>query len=342
MKAAIITKQGSPVAPNISVVDDFPEPVAGPGEALIRTEASAMNRMDIWVGMGIPGVDLTYPRISGSDGAGIIEAVGEGVDESWIGRRVLMNAAIPQDDLLLPGIAPAPRDIIMIGEHINGANAEKFTAPVSNLLDIGETDPCDAAAFGLTHLTAWRMLFTRAQITPGSWVLITGIGGGVALSLLNIAMYFGCATIVTSRHQSKLDKALAMGADHAVLDEGEDWSRQVRAITKKRGVDICADSIGKAVHLSCIKSLARGGTFVTCGATTGPAAVTDLTRVFWNQLNIMGSTMGSMAEYRQVVALLVNGAMKPVIDCVIDADDAPKAWERLESTEQFGKIVIKW
>ena len=342
MKAAVILKQGTPVTPNIRVVDDFPDPEVGHGEALIRTEASAMNHMDIWVGMGLPGLDLDYPRISGSDGAGIIEAVGAGVDESWIGKRVMLNAAIPQNDPLLPGSEPTPLDIIMIGEHVNGTNAEKFIAPIANLIDIGETDPVDAAAFGLTHLTAWRMLWTRAGIKPGQWVLITGIGGGVAVAALNIAKHLGCQTIVTSRSEAKLEKAKSIGADYGVLDTGEDWSRQVRPITGKRGVDICADSIGKAVHLSCVKSLARGGTFVTCGCTTGPNATTDLARVFWNQLTLIGSTMGSMEEFRQVVALLKSGAIKPVIDSVIDADDAPKAWERLEAAEQFGKIVIRW
>ncbi|MCZ6836993.1 MAG: zinc-binding dehydrogenase [Planctomycetota bacterium] len=342
MKAAIISKQGTPVTPNIQVVDDWPEPAPSSGELLIRTEASAMNHMDLWVGMGLPGLDLQYPRISGSDGAGIVEGVGDGVHESWIGRRVLLNAAMPIPDPRTPDHDPAPQDITMIGEHVNGANAAKFVAPVRNVLDIGETNPCEAAAFGLTHLTAWRMLWTRAQLKPGSWVLITGIGGGVATSALNIARHFGCKTIVTSRSEAKLAKAKELGADHGVLDEGEDWSREVRDITGKRGVDVCADSVGKAIHLSCVKSLARGGTFVTCGCTTGHNPETDLARVFWNQLNIMGSTMGSMAEFSQVVALLKCGAIKPVIDCVIDADDAPKAWARLEAAEQFGKIVIKW
>lgn len=342
MKAAVISKQGTPVTPNIRVVDDFPDPEVGDGEALILTEASAMNHMDLWVGMGLPGLDLEYPRISGSDGVGIIQAVGAGIDESWIGKRVMLNGAIPQPEPALPGVSPSPLDIILIGEHVNGTNAATFVAPVTNLIDIGETDPVDAAAFGLTHLTAWRMLWTRAGIKPGQWVLITGIGGGVAVAALNIAKHLGCHTIVTSRSESKLEKAKSLGADYGVLDAGEDWSRQVRTITGKRGVDICADSIGKAVHLSCVKSLARGGTFVTCGCTSGPTATTDLARVFWNQLNLIGSTMGSMDEFRQVVALLKSGAIKPVIDCVIDADDAPKAWERLEAAEQFGKIVIRW
>lgn len=342
MKAVTITKQGKPVAPNVAVVNDFADPAPGPGEALVRTEASALNHLDLWVGMGLPGVELTYPRIGGSDGAGIVEQIGGGVDESWLGRRVLLRANLPQPDPPHPDRAAATPDITMIGEHINGTHAQFFAAPVSNLLDIGDTDPIEAAAYGLTHLTAWRMLMTRAHIKAGQSVLITGIGGGVALALLNIARHFGCTTIVTSRHQSKLDRATDLGADHAIIDDGSDWSKQVRSATGKRGVDICADSVGKAIHMSCIKSLARGGVFVTCGCTSGPDATTDLARVFWNQLSIIGSTMGDHDEFHQVVSLLRRGAIEPVIDKTYSADDAPDAYSRLESAEQFGKIVLRW
>jgi len=342
MRAITITRQGEPVHENVALVDDWPDPAAGPGEVLVRTEAAALNQLDLWVGRGVPGLDLDYPRVSGSDAAGIVEAVGDGVDSAWIGKRVVLNAALPIEQPPLPDVAPPPDDIRMIGEHVNGALAERFTAPVANVLDIGDTDPADAAAFGLTHLTAWRMLVTRARVQPGDWVLITGIGGGVALALLHIARHLGCRTIVTSRHQAKLDRALALGANHAVLDEGTDFSRTVRGVTGRRGVDVCADSIGKAVHLACIKSLARGGVFVTCGCTSGPDATTDLARVFWNQLTIIGSTMGSMDEYREVLAFLKAGAWSPVIDSTHAPADAAVAYARLESGEQFGKVVVRW
>jgi NADPH:quinone reductase-like Zn-dependent oxidoreductase len=325
MRAAVIRQTGTPVAGNVELVSDWPDPRIGAGEVVIRTEAAALNHLDLWVGRGMPGLKLDYPRISGSDGCGIVEAVGEGVDRSWIGKRVLLNAQIPVHDPNLPG-----------------AMAAKFTAPAANVLDIGDTDPVQAVAFGLAHLTAWRMLVSRAGLRPGMSVLITGIGGGVALAALNIARHFGCMTIVTSQHPRKLEAATKLGATHGVLDSGGDWSREVRGLTGKRGVDICADSTGKAVHLAGIKSLARGGVYVTCGATSGADAVTDLTRIFWNQLSIVGSTMGDMAEFRQVVAMLRAGAIKPVIDTVYEAADAAKAYARLESGEQFGKVVVRW
>ena len=342
MRAIIIERQGAPVLPNVAYVTNHPDPTAGPGEVLVRTEAAALNHLDLWVGRGLPGIDIRYPAISGSDGAGVVEAVGAGVDPAWIGTRVLLNAAVPKPDAAHPAVRPAPADIFMIGEHGPGCLAEKFVAPVSNVLAIGEADPVQAAAFGLTHLTAWRMMVTQAGLRAGMSVLITGIGGGVALAALAIARHFGCETIVTSRHQSKLDRARALGANHTVLDTGADWSRDVRHITGRRGVDLCVDSVGKSIHLYSIKSLARGGTYATCGATTGPDATTDLTRIFWNQLRIVGSTMGDMREFREVVSLFRSGAISPVIDRVFAPSEGREAFARLEAGEQFGKLVVDW
>jgi NADPH:quinone reductase-like Zn-dependent oxidoreductase len=342
MRAIIIERQGAPVLPNVAFVTNHPDPTAGPGEVLVRTEAAALNHLDLWVGRGLPGIDIRYPAISGSDGAGVVEAVGAGVDPAWIGTRVLLNAAVPKPDAAHPSIRPAAADIFMIGEHGPGCLAEKFVAPAANVLAIGEADPVQAAAFGLTHLTAWRMMVTQAGLRAGMTVLITGIGGGVALAALAIARHFGCETIVTSRHQSKLDRARALGANHTVLDTGADWSRDVRQITGRRGVDLCVDSVGKSIHLFSIKSLARGGTYATCGATTGPDATTDLTRIFWNQLRIVGSTMGDMREFREVVALFRSGAITPVIDRVFAPSEGREAFARLEAGEQFGKLVVDW
>ena len=271
-----------------------------------------------------------------------MEEVGAGVDRAWIGRRILLNAAVIQDAPAHPDRFASGEDIRMIGEHSPGTMGEFFCAPAKNVLDIGDTDPIQAAAFGLTHLTAWRMLMSRAQLRAGMTILVTGIGGGVAVALLNIAKHFGCTVIVTSRHQWKLDRARELGAAHGILDDGSDWSKTVRALTGKRGVDIVADSIGKAVHSQCIKSLVRGGVFVTCGATTGGEATTDLARMFWNQLTFMGSTMGDMDEFRAVTTFLRSGEMLPIVDSIQKPHFAKKAYERLESGEQFGKVLIDW
>jgi NADPH:quinone reductase-like Zn-dependent oxidoreductase len=259
-----------------------------------------------------------------------------------MGQRVILNAAVMRAETPRPGVAPSGEDIWMIGEHEPGTHAEHFVAPATNVLAIGDADPVHAAAFGLTHLTAWRMLVTRARLQAGMTVLIPGIGGGVALAALGIARHFGCTTVVTSRHAAKLERAKALGADHCVLDVGADWSREVRKATGGRGVDIVAESVGKAVHMACIKSMARGGTLVTCGCTTGPDGTTDLARIFWNQLSIVGSTMGTMDEFRSVVALMRSGALKATVDEVAAPTDAQAAYARLEAGEQFGKIVFRW
>jgi NADPH:quinone reductase-like Zn-dependent oxidoreductase len=342
MRAIEVLRQGTPVAPNVRLTPDRPDCVAGPGEVRVRTEASALNHLDLWVGRGLPGIDVRWPTVGGSDGVGIVESVGAGVDAAWVGQRVILNAAVMRAEPALPGRAPAGEDIWMIGEHAPGTHAEFFTAPATNVLAIGDADPVHAAAFGLTHLTAWRMLVTRARLQAGMTVLIPGIGGGVALAALGIARHFGCTTIVTSRHAAKLERAKKLGADHCVLDTGADWSREVRKATGGRGVDAAAESVGKAVHMACIKSMARGGTLVTCGCTTGPDGTTDLARIFWNQLSIVGSTMGSMDEFRGVVALMGSGALRATVDEVVAPADAQAAYARLEAGEQFGKIVFRW
>lgn len=345
MRAIVCTARGTPVSSNISVVNDWPEPSPGPGEVLIRAEATALNQMDLWVGRGVPGLDLSYPRVSGCDACGIVEAVGKGVDETWVGRRVIINAAIEQPQRIRPGDPPgstlAPV-YELIGEHRSGMLAERFCAPADNLAEVGDADPVEAAAFGLCALTAYSMMVTKGGLRAGQLVLVTGIGGGVATSALSIAKEWGCSVVVTSRHEEKLEKAAALGADHAVLDRGQDWSRDVRAWTNKRGVDMAVDSSGKATHLNCIRSLARGGTYVTPGATSGPDATTDLARIFWNQLRILGSTMGTNDEFREVTALFRRRRLRPVVDSVHDVKDARKAYERLEAAAQFGKIVIRW
>jgi NADPH:quinone reductase-like Zn-dependent oxidoreductase len=347
MRAVVINRQGSPVSPNVRFAADWPDPPApGTGQVLARTLASAFNQMDLWVGRGVPGLKLDYPRVSGCDACGVVEELGPGVDPAGRGRRVIVNAAIEQparehpDDPAASTLAPAYE---LIGEHSQGMHAEKFLAPVANLADVGDADPAEAAAFGLVTLTAWSMMITKANLRPGQTVLITGIGGGVATAAAMIARWRGCRVAVTSRHQWKLERAReTLGAECLILDQGQDWSRDVRAWTNKRGVDMAVDSSGKATHLNCIKSLARGGTYVTPGATSGPDATTDLARIFWNQLRILGSTMGSNAELREIAALFRAKALGAVVDRVFDAADAVSAYRRLEAAEQFGKIALRW
>jgi zinc-binding alcohol dehydrogenase/oxidoreductase len=347
MNAIVVEKQGSPVAPNITLQSSWPSPLrARPGEVILKTLCSAFNHMDLWVGRGVPGLDLDYPRVSGCDACSEVVAVGEGVDDSWIGKRVIHNAAVIVPDRVHPLNPPSSTmcpNYELIGEHHNGAHAEMFACPADNLAALNDdADPIEAAAFGLCALTAYSMMVTKGDLRPGQTVLITGIGGGVATSALAIAKHLGCKVAVTSRHQWKLDKASELGADMCVLDEGQDWSREVRSWTQKRGVDMAVDSVGKAAHLFCIKAMARGGAYVTPGCTTGPDATTDLARIFWNQLRLLGSTMGTNDEFKEVAALFNSGKLSPVVDQVFKPEECTQAYERLEAGDQFGKIVIDW
>ena len=347
MHAILIQVQGSPVAPNIAFTNNHPEPPSPPpGHAVVKTLCSALNHMDIWVGMGIPGVDLTYPRISGCDACGIVQSVADDCDPAWVGRTVIINAAYPAHETHRPDDPTnfhLATNYRLTGEHDHGMHAERFTCRTTQLVNIDpDTDPVEAAAFGLVTLTAYSMMITKGNLRPGQSVLITGIGGGVALAALDLARWMGCQTFVTSRHQHKLDRAKQLGATHTILDQGQDWSKDIRKLTNKRGVDMAVDSIGKPTHLNCIKSLARGGAFVTPGNTGGPRIESDQARIFWNQLRVLGSTMGTTDELRECAALVRAGHLTPAVDSLFTPTQAQQAWHRLESQEQFGKIVIDW
>ncbi len=340
MKAVVIQRGGKPIKPNIGIVNDWPEPEPGPGQVLVRTLASALNHLDLFVAWGL----RQAPWISGSDACGEVIETGAGVDEAWLGKRVILNARILEEAPPLPGVRPPEfGQARFIGLDLPGTHAERFTAPVENLIEIdSDIDPVEAAAFPLIYLTAWRMLTSRAQISPEQTVLLTGIGGGVAQASLDICRHAGYEIIVTSRREYKLKRARQRGARHTILDEGQDWSRQVMEITGGHGADVCADSVAKAVHRRCIHSLATGGTYVTCGSTTGADVTTDNSLIFLRQLSYLGSSMGSMDELRQVSTLFQRGRLKPQIDSVYDAAGAGDAFARLESSEQLGKVVIRW
>jgi NADPH:quinone reductase-like Zn-dependent oxidoreductase len=348
MRAVLITRQApkGPVAPNVEYVEDWADSgQPGPGELRVRALATALNHMDLWTGMGIPGVEISYPHIGGVDGCGLVESVGAGVDKSWIGRRVVHNAAVEIRGPARPGDPDAAElapEYWLIGEHSHGTHREFWRVPAANAVDVGDADPRQAAAIGLTALTAWSMMVTKGDLRPGQYVLITGIGGGVATAALAIARWRGCRIAVSSRSEAKLAGARELGAEFTIVDEGQDWSRELRAWTNKRGVDMVVDTIGGHVLKPALRALARGGAFITAGTTAGPKAELELNRVFWNQLRVLGSTMGTNEEFREVMALFRAGEIVPEIDCVLPADRAREAWARLEAQEQMGKIVLDW
>jgi NADPH:quinone reductase-like Zn-dependent oxidoreductase len=326
-------------------VQELPEPaIQNPGEVLVRIEAMALNRLDLFVMEGLPGANYSFPHIVGSDGAGTVHRVGDGVERFHPGDRVMINPA------LACGRCPTCRageqslcdQLSVLGEHRSGTAAEYIVVPVENLAAVpaGMAWP-EAAAFSLATLTAWRMLTTRARLQPGETVLVVGIGGGVALAALQVAHLLGARTIVTSGEDAKLDAAKRLGAHYLINYRKLDVATEVRGLTEGRGADLIVDSVGEQSWSASLRSLRRGGRLVVCGATTGPNVSLDLRRLFWHQWSLLGSTLGSQREYAEIVALAGEGKLWPVVDRVVPLADAVGAYQRMSRGEQFGKLVIE-
>ncbi len=322
LKAVRIHADGGP---EVLVYEDAPDPAPGPGEVLVRLRASALNHLDIWVRRGLPSVPK--PRILGADGAGTVEALGEGVDGFEPGQRVVIN----------PGVEHGDR-ITVIGEHTDGTNAELIAVPATNVYALDDAISFEeAAAFPLVFETAYRMLSTRARLQPGEWVLVWGIGGGVATAALTIAKALGANVLATSSSDEKLERARELGADATVNHATGD----VAAVAKELGgVDVVVEHVGEATWKTSLAVVKPGGRVAVCGATTGPNPPAQLHRVWWKQLTIVGSTMGTRADFEAAYDLVRTGRAKPVIDHVYPLESIRDAHARLEAGEQLGKIVL--
>jgi NADPH:quinone reductase-like Zn-dependent oxidoreductase len=316
----------------------------GPRDVRLRVEAAALNRLDLFVVGGLPGITITPPWVVGSDGAGVVDAVGPEVTTVRPGDRVVVNPGYGcgQCEYCRDGDAPLCPRYHIFGEHEPGFLAEYVVVPARCVrVRPDAVTPEQAGAFSLATLTAWRMVVSRAQVRPGDQVLIWGIGGGVALAALQICRRIGATTWVTSSSPEKLERARALGADHLLNHATDDVPRAIRAATGKRGVDVVIDSVGEATWARSLLALGRRGRLVTCGGTSGPMVQTDVRRMFWNQWTLMGSTMGNDAEYDAVVAELHAGRLVPPVDAVFDLADGRQAYERLASGQQFGKVVVR-
>jgi NADPH:quinone reductase-like Zn-dependent oxidoreductase len=326
-------------------VQELPEPaIQSPGEVLLRVKAVALNRLDLFVAEGLPGVNYRFPHVVGSDGAGTVQAVGSAVKNFRPGDRVMINPTLScgQCPACLEGEDSLCSSIRIMGEHCPGTAAEYLVVPAENLALIPEGMPWpQAAAFSLATLTAWRMLTTRARLRAGEMVLIWGIGGGVALAALQIARLLGARTVVTSGEDAKLETARTLGADAVLNHRREDIAAEVRRLTGGSGVDVVVDSVGEQSWQGSLRALRRGGRLVICGATSGPRVSLDLRRLFWHQWSILGSTVGSRREYAEIARLAGEGKLWPVVDRVVPWGDALTAFERLHRGEQVGKLVIE-
>ncbi len=326
-------------------VRELPAPELGaPDSVRIRVRAAALNHLDLFVAAGLPGVEYRFPHIVGCDAAGVVDAVGPAVRSVVPGDRVMVNPGLSCGTCpaCLEGDDSLCRTFRVLGEHVPGTIAELVVVPEANLARVPDAMPWDrAAAFSLGTLTAWRMLTTRALLRPAEVVLIWGIGGGVAQAALQIAKLLGAYTIVTSGTPRKLEAARALGADAGLDHARQDVVAEVKRLTDGRGADVVIDSVGERTWPLSLRALKRGGRLAICGATTGPKIELDLRRLFWHQWTILGSTMGSRREYREIVRLAALGRLWPVVDSVAPLEAAVDAMTRLARGEQFGKLVIE-
>jgi NADPH:quinone reductase-like Zn-dependent oxidoreductase len=323
---------------------DVPVPeLASEEDVRVRVYAGALNHLDLWVVRGVPGVRITPGWILGADCAGVVDAVGSLVTSVRVGDRVVVNPGVSDRtcEYCRTGDNPLCLRYGILGEHRPGTLADYLVVPAANVLSIPESVSFStAAAFPLATLTAWRMVVTRAKVSAADQVLIRGIGGGVALASLQIAKLLGARVWVTSGSDAKLERARVLGADEVLNHRSQDVAKEVRARTGKRGVDVVIDCVGEATWASSLGSLGKRGRLVTCGGTSGPMVETDVRRLFWNQWTIMGSTMGSDAEFAAIVGELGAGRLFPPVDSEFPLERGRDAFARLESGEQFGKVVV--
>ena len=315
MKAVRIHEDGGP---EVLRYEDAPDPEPRDGEVLVELRAASLNHLDVWIRKGLPSVPK--PRILGADGAGVIA----GTDE-----RVVINPGILEDGAMH-----------IVGETRDGTHAELIAVPRDYVHPIpGDLTFEEAAAFPLVFETAYRMLVPRARLQEGEWVLIWGIGGGVATAAMSIAKALGAHVVVTSSSDEKLERAKELGADAVVNHATGDVVAAVKEATGG-GAHVVVDDVGDATWKRTLDAARPEGRIVVCGATTGPNPPAALHRVWWKQLSILGSTMGTPEDFRGVLDLIAAGKARPVVDRVFPLADARAAHERLEAGEQLGKIVL--
>lgn len=340
MRAAVFAENGPP---EVVRVAEVPVPEPGPCEVRIRVGASSLNHLDLWVRRGLP-IETPMPHIGGSDIAGTVDAVGEGVAEGLLGLRVAVDPSLGYDwyEGQDQGEGFERRPLRILGEHTQGGFAEYVVVPAANLLALPDHVTFEeAAAAGLVFVTAWRGLMTRAALRAGERVLVTGASGGVSTAAIQIAKLAGAEVYAVTSGPENVERVRALGADR-VYDRKrvDDFSREVWRDTAKRGVHVALDAVGETVWPQCLKALGVGGRLVTYGATTGPRGSTEIRVVFWKQLAILGSTMGSPTEFREVMRLVFDGKLRPVIHQVLPLAEAARAHEMLEGGGVFGKVVL--
>jgi NADPH:quinone reductase-like Zn-dependent oxidoreductase len=341
MKAVYLEQHGGP---EVLQYSDYPTPSPGPGEVMVRLEAAALNRLDLWVRNGWPGIKLEYPFIPGADGAGTVAALGEGVSGFQVGERVVVNANIGCGTCEFCRAGNENRCVQwgLLGETRRGTYAEYVVVPDRNVLPVPDGfDFHAAAAAGLVYHTAWHSLITRGNLRPGETVLVVGASGGVNTASIQIAKMTGARVLVVGSSRGKLVLAESLGAD-VLIDRSEDenWSKAVYKLTDKRGVDVVVDNVGTTFYHS-FRAARTGGRILTVGNSGGAKFEIDNRYIFGKHLSLIGSSMGTLRDFRTVMGLVFDGKLKPVIDKTFPLEEAQAAQERLEAGEQLGKITLQ-
>ena len=340
MQAVLFHSHGGP---EVLAYTEYPTPEPGPGQVLVRLKAAALNRLDLWVRTGWPGIKLAYPHIPGADGVGEVAFVGDGV-KNWVpGDRVVINSNLScgECDYCLAGMDNRCRTWQLLGETVPGTYAEYVTVPAGNLYRMPEGfDPRAAAAAGLVFHTAWHSLICRGRLRAGETVLVVGASGGVNSASIQIAKLAGARVIVVGSNAGKLELAQSLGADELIdRTKEENWSTQVYALTDKRGADVVVDNVGTTFPQS-FRAACKGGRILTVGNTGGPKFEFDNRFMFAKHITLIGSTMGTRTDFATVMRLVFEGKFAPPIDQTFALKDARRAHERMAQGEFFGKIIL--
>ena len=319
-------------------------PKPGPGEVRVDLHAASLNHLDIWVRRGVEGVRYPLPLIPGCDGAGVVAALGAGVDDLELGTRVLLAPGIAcgHCETCSAGRDNECRHYGILGEHRNGTNAEAIVVPRANAIPIPQALAFeDAAALPLAFLTAWHMAVARARIQPGDDVLVHAGASGVGSCAIQIARSLRARVITTVGSEAKANLVRSLGAEHVILYRETDFADAVRDLTEKRGVDVILDHVGADTWEGNVRSLTRGGRLVVCGSTSGHLVTANLRFLFFKNLAFLGSTMGSRSELLRVLRLVERGVLRPVVDRILPLDEVARAHELLESRRALGKLVLQ-
>lgn len=340
MKATVFNEHGGP---EVLQYADAPDPKIKANEVLVEVRAVALNHLDVWARKGLPGIEIPMPHILGNDIAGVVREAGEIVTWVRAGDEVMLQPGVSCGHCIecLRGADNLCPEYDILGYRRAGGYAELVAAPGVNIIpkpkDLSWEE---AAALPLVTLTAWHMLVTRARVEPGEDVLIHAAGSGVGSIGIQVAKLRGARVIATAGSDEKLEKARILGADEVVNYTREDWPKEIRRLTGKRGVDVVFEHTGAATWPGSLASLARNGRVVTCGATSGFDARTDLRQLFYKHLSLLGSFMGSKAELLDAMKFIERGAIRAVVDRTLPLSEASRAHELIEDRAQFGKLVL--